>query len=213
MNNLNMNTFNFGKTGIEVGTTLRFIEWSGSEESRPRAEVVSKTTVTPLFGDKTKGIKLNEASRLAFHLETGDKLTDYMAMDLWETESGTVLRTFVEDLGDTNGFSKSARKSKSAPWTGDVNYQTVYSHLRSASDVVRSDIPEAIGYEPKMSRLWNDYLDGGEGAMNDRNLTNNLFLKGFVSDCCSAPSQTVAGYILCRQCKGEFVSSVLEETS
>jgi hypothetical protein len=227
MNNMNMNTFNFGKTGIEIGTTLRFIDWSGTEESRPRVEVASKTTVNPLFGDKAswykmttnrnksadKGLKLNEVSRLAFQLETGDKLTDYMAMDLWETESGTVLRTFVEDLGDTNGFSKSARKSKSAPWTGDVNYQTVYSHLRSASDVVRSDIPEAIGYESKMSQLWNDYLDGGEGAMNDRNLTNNLFLKGFVSDCCSAPSQNVAGYNLCRQCKGEFVSSVLEETS
>ena len=215
MNNLNTNTFDFGKTGIEAGTTLQFIDWSGSEESRPRLEVMSKQGVKPLFGDKSGTVKLNQASRLAFKLETGENLTEYMSMDMWETEDGTVLRTFVENLDEVNefhGLTKSARKSQVSPWT-DISYRTVYSHLRSADDVVRSDIPEAIGYNPKSSSLWNDYLDGGDGAMNDRNLTNKLFLTGFMSDCCSAPSQIVAGYVLCRQCKGEFVTSVLEETS
>ena len=215
MNNLNTNTFDFGKTGIEVGTTLQFIDWSGSEMTRPRLEVMSKQGVKPLFGDKSGTVKLNQASRLAFNLETGENLTEYMSMDMWETEDGTVLRTFVENLDEVNefhGLTKSGRKSQGSPWT-DISYKTVYDHLRSADDVVRSDIPEAIGYNPKSSSLWNDYLDGGDGAMSDRNLTNKLFLTGFMSDCCSAPSQIVAGYVLCRQCKGEFVTSVLEETS
>ena len=51
MNNLNTNTFDFGKTGIEIGTTLQFIDWSGSEMTRPRLEVMSKQGVKPLFGD------------------------------------------------------------------------------------------------------------------------------------------------------------------
>jgi hypothetical protein len=213
MNNLNTNTFNFGKTGIEIGTTLRFIEWTGSEDSRPRLEVASKLTATPLFGDKTKSVRLNEASRLAFKLETGTNLTDYMSMDMWETEDGTVLRTFVEDLEESNGFTKKSKKSLASPWTDNVHYETVYSHLKSADEVVRSDISEAIGYDPKASAFWNSYLDGGDGALENKNLTDILFKHGFVSDCCSAPSFKVAGYILCKQCKGEFVSSVLEETS
>ena len=213
MNNLNTNTFNFGKTGIEVGTTLRFIEWTGSEDSRPRLEVASKLTATPLFGDKTKSVRLNEASRLAFKLETGVNLTDYMSMDMWETEDGTVLRTFVEDLEESNGFTKKSKKSLASPWTDNVHYRTVYSHLKSADEVVRSDISQAVGYDPKSSAHWNSYLDGGDGALANKNLTDILFKHGFVSDCCSAPVFKVAGYALCKQCKGEFVSSVLEETS
>ena len=66
MNNMNTNTFNFGRTGLEVGTVIRYVDWTGSEDSRPRLVVSSKTTASPMFGDNTKSIKLNEASRLAF---------------------------------------------------------------------------------------------------------------------------------------------------
>ena len=213
MNNMNTNTFNFGQTGLDVGTVIRYVDWTGSEDSRPRLVVSSKTTASPMFGDKTNSIKLNEASRIAFRLETGERLTEYMAMDMWETEEGTVLRQFVTDPTEFNGFRDGTRKSGKSPWAGNVHYKTVYSNLMTASDVVRSDIPTAVGYEPKASAMWNDYLDGGNGALSDRSLTNNLFLKGFMSDCCSAPSKTVAGQALCAECKGDFVSSVLEETS
>ena len=215
MNNMNTNTFNFGRTGLEVGTVIRYVDWTGSEDSRPRLVVSSKTTASPMFGDNTKSIKLNEASRIAFRLETGEHLTQYMAMDMWETEDGNLLRSYLtdgEEVNEMNGVSASPKKQAGMGPVGLLQ-KTAYSHLMTASDVVRSDIPTAVGYEPKASAMWNDYLDGGNGALSDRSLTNTLFLKGFMSDCCSAPSKTVAGQALCRQCKGEFVSSVLEETS
>jgi hypothetical protein len=207
MNNLNMNTFNFADSGLEIGTTVQYKEWSGSDESRPRLEVTSKTTGKPFFGDVTKNIKLNEASRIAFRLDTGEKLTNYMSMDMWETLEGVTLRDLLQNENEFNGFSKTSRKSKDSPWTDNLHYKTVYSHLKSADDVVRSDIPEAIGYDKKASSLWNDYLDGGEGGLADWRLQNKLMKLDFKSDCCDDFAKTVAGIELCKLCGGEFISS------
>ena len=198
-----MNTFHFGQCGLEVGTSIRYIEWDGLDEARPRIEVASKTTATPLFGDKTKNIKLNQASRLAHMVTTGETLYDYMSMDMWETEEGVVLRDLVTDFSGYNGLGKLGVSKKPAHPYLDIHTPTVYSHLMTATDVVRSDIPEAIGYDKKSSGLWNDYLDGGEGAASDKNLSSLLMDQGWASDCCGYSTKMVAGFTLCKKCGGE----------
>ena len=204
----NTNTYNFGQCGLEIGTVIRYIEWNGTEEDRPRLEVVSKTTGKPLFGDSNKNVKLNQASRLAHFLNTGELLYDYMSMDMWETETDKiVLRELVSDQTEFNGIrkSKSGLSKKPAHPYLDIHTPTVYSHLRSATDVVRSDIPEAIGYNPKSSELWNSYLDGGRGALSSSSITDQLWNRDWVSDCCESYMKKVAGIELCRMCGGEFV--------
>jgi len=208
---LKTNTYNFGQCGLGVGTIIRLIEWNGTEETRPRLEITSKTTGKPFFGDKTQNIKLNAATRLAHSLNTGELLHDYIAMDMWETETDNiVLREFVTDPSEFHGIKKHTRLAKKPahPYL-DIHTPTVYSHLRTATDVLRSDIPEAAGYNPKSSELWNSYLDGGDGALSNKKMSRELFASGWKSDCCDRAMKTVAGIDLCSHCGGEFVCSAL----
>ena len=174
-------------------------------------EVVSPYNVKRLFGEDQKPVKLATGVKLALKEITGVSPTHFKPGELVVNSDNL---TLVE-VGELKNISvpNNIKKSSGSVGPVPVNYKTVYSHLRSASDVVRSDIPEAIGYNSQSSELWNSYLDGGDGALSNKKLSRDLFTSGWRSDCCEKFVKTVAGIDLCSNCGGEFVCSALTEGS
>jgi len=175
-------------------------------------EVVSAYNVSPLFGELGRKVRLSTGVKEAIETSLDYTPNNFNPAEEVINEAGLSLLEIARVAGVRIGNPKVQIRKKGLGPVG-LTQETVYSHFKTADEVVRSDVPEAAGYNPKDSKLWNDYLDGGNGALNNKELTDNLFLKGFVSDCCQSFPYTVAGYVLCGVCKGEFVSSVLEETS
>tara|TARA_R110002050_G_scaffold272004_1_gene415660 strand:- start:351 stop:980 length:630 start_codon:yes stop_codon:yes gene_type:complete len=200
------NTINLTQI-FEVGQVL-FME----SDKNFSFEVVSAYNVTPLFGVEGRKVRLAKAVKEAIEVGKDYTPNNFNPAEEVVNENNLNILEVAKSKGVKIGNPKvQIRKAGMGPV--GLTQETVYSHLKSADDVVRSDIPQAVGYNPLDSKMWNDYLDGGDGALRNRNLTDNLFLKGFVSDCCQSFPYTVAGFVLCGNCKGEFVTSVLEETS
>jgi len=189
---------------FEVGEII-FLE----ENSDFAFEVVSPYNVKPLFGESVKPVKLATGVKNALKEITGVSPTYFKPAELVVNSENL---TLVE-VGELKNISVPNNIKKSTGSIGEIplNYQTVYSHLRSADDVVRSDIPEAVGYNSKSAALWNDYLDGGRGALNNTTLSNQLLTQFWESNCCGSYSKVVAGITLCSKCGGEFVCSALTE--
>ena len=191
---------------FEVGQVL-FME----SDRNYSFEVVSAYNVRPLFGDESRKLRLSSAVKEAIIIRE-----DYTPNNFNPAEEVVNSDNInIVELARLKGIKIGNPKVQIRPGRLKVGLfdKTVYSHFLTADEVVRSDIPEAVGYNPNDSELWNDYLDGGDGAMKNKSLTTQLFEKGWVSDCCQAFPKQVAGLVLCQECKGEFVSSVLEEPS
>ena len=136
--------------------------------------------------------------------------TDFDPSTLWEDQTGTLVKTRFAEQSISVPDPTKKRKGKKGLGVIPADYKTAYSHLRSADDVVTTDIPDAIGYVAGHSALWADYLAGGEGALKDKKLTDNIMEKGWVSMCCGAYKKTVAGIDLCKTCGGFFESAESE---
>ena len=175
-------------------------------------EVVSAYNVTPLFGDEGRKVRLSKAVKEAIEVGKDYTPNNFNPAEEVVNDKGLNILEIARSKGVKIGNPK-VQIRKAGMGVVGLTQETVYSHLKSADDVVRSDIPEAVGYNPNDSKLWNDYLNGGDGALANRHLTKELFNQGWVSDCCNAFPKRVAGLNLCGSCKGEFLSSVLEETS
>ena len=89
----------------------------------------------------------------------------------WDADIDDRLWNLERTMGNRDWNPKVQIRKKGLGPVG-LTQETVYSHLKSADDVVRSDIPQAVGYNPLDSKMWNDYLDGGDGALRNRNLTD-----------------------------------------
>jgi len=141
--------------------------------------------------------------------EAGLEATEFNPAEMWEDVDGvSVGQRFVE----ANIVAPSPTKKRKGK-TGfqiPVTGKTLYSHLRSADDVVTTDIPEAHGYIAGQADMWKDYLSGGEGALQDDRLSNKLLNEGWVSVCCNAYAKEVAGVTLCKTCGGFFESAEME---
>jgi len=174
-------------------------------------EVVSSYNVKPLFGDEGRKVRLSVGVKEAIMVRE-----DYTPNNFNPAEEVVNNENInIVELARLKGIKVGNPKVQIRKEGIKVGLfeKTVYSHFLTSDEVVRSDIPEAAGYNPNDSELWNSYLDGGDGALTNKSLTTELFNKGWVSDCCNSYPKKVAGLVLCSQCKGEFVSSVLEETS
>jgi len=141
--------------------------------------------------------------------DAGLEATEFNPADLWEDTDGVSVGQRFAEANIVAPSPTKKRKGKTGfqiPATG----QTRYSHLRSADDVVTTDIPEAHGYIAGQAELWKDYLAGGKGALQDDRLSNKLLNEGWVSVCCNAYAKEVAGVTLCKTCGGFFESAEME---
>ena len=172
--------------------------------------------VTFAFTNKTRGVLNGESKSQTLHKATQGLLLDregslpesYKVTDLWVTQDGLTLT----EVAEANALATHVvrDKSKKAPWFDNAEYKTVYSNYKSATDVVTADEPTAVGYKAGHAELWADYLAGGPGALNDRQLSKELLEQDWKSVCCGANAKTVAGIRLCKKCGGEFVSAEVE---
>ena len=136
--------------------------------------------VTFAFTNKTRGVLNGEGKSQTLHKATQGLLLDregelpevYKVTDLWVTQDGLTLTEVAE--ANALATHEVRDKSKSAPWFNDVTYKTVYSNYKTATDVVTADEPTAVGYKAGHAELWADYLAGGPGALNDRQLSKEL---------------------------------------
>jgi hypothetical protein len=193
------NTINLTQI-FEVGQVL-FME----SDKNFSFEVVSAYNVTPLFGVEGRKVRLAKAVKEAIEVGKDYTPNNFNPAEEVVNENNLNILEVAKSKGVRIGNPKvQIRKAGMGPV--GLTQETVYSHLKSADDVVRSDIPEAVGYNPLDSKMWNDYLDGGEGAIVDWRLQNKLMKLDFKSDCCDDFAKTVAGIELCQLCGGEFFS-------
>lgn len=187
---------------FEIGEII-FLE----EDSAFAFEVVSSKMVRPLFGEGTKSMSFANGVRLSLEIITGEHVNDFSPNNLVVNKDGLT----VSQVGEINNIGLPTKINKGKGGVGPVslNHQTVYSNLLTASDVVRSDIPEAIGYDPNASALWNSYLDGGDGALASKALSSELMDKGWSTDCCGSYTRAVAGFTLCAKCGGEATFNLI----
>lgn len=165
------------------------------------------------FGNKTRGVlngegkqvTLKKATDSTFLERDGELPESYKVTDVWVTYDGRTLTEVAEDKALATHVVKDGSRKK--PWFENAEYKTVYSNYKSATDVVTADEPTAVGYKAGYAELWQDYLAGGPGALNDSKLSKKLFEKEWKSVCCKANAKTVAGIRLCKNCGGEFVSA------
>jgi len=185
---------------FEVGEII-FLE----EDPTFSFEVLSPKMVSPLFGETKKSMSFANGVKLSLEILTGDHVNDFQPNHLVVNKDGLT----VTQVGEEKNITVPMKNKKGKGGVGPMSLlqKTVYSQFISSDQVVRSDIPEAVGYDSKSSKLWNDYLDGGEGALADWTLQNKLLKLDWNSDCCDSFMKKVAGIELCSNCGGEFSSS------
>ncbi len=169
--------------------------------------------VTFAYTNKTRGVlngenksqTLHNASEYLFLDREGELPESYKVTDLWVTNDGLTLTEVAEAKALSTHTVKN--KSRKAPWFDKTDYKTVYANCKTATDVVTTVKPTAVGFVEGHAELWADYVAGGDGALANRKLSGELFDKGWKSVCCDALSKTVAGIRLCKNCGSEFVSA------
>lgn len=169
--------------------------------------VLTATLVEPLFGDEGRRIRFATAVQEALDTVHSEPTNAFNPNREVVTEDGVTVVSHANTLGVTVPDATRNRKNKKVETLGKipVTYQTVYSNYRTATDVVTAVEPTAVGFVEGHAELWADYLAGGKGALNDKQLESELFDWNWKSVCCDAYSKTVAGIRLCRSCGGEFV--------
>ena len=171
-------------------------------------EVTSPYMVVPSW--LPSKVRFATATRSVLEAE-GLDATNFDPAHLWEDENGvSVSARFAEASIAVPTPSSKTKKGKKGLGIIPADYKTVYSHLGSADAVVSTSIPEAVGFVEGHAELWSDYLAGGQGALKDKKLTNNILHKGWVSMCCGAYKKEVAGIDLCKTCGGFFESAEME---
>ena len=171
--------------------------------------VLTATLVEPLFGEEGRRVRFANAVQEALDTVHEEPTNAFNPNREVVTPEGLSVVSHANTLGLTVPDATRNRKNKKVQTLGKipVGYKTAYSHLRSADDVVRTAVPEAVGFVEGHAELWADYLAGGEGALKNKELEKELFDWNWKSVCCDAYSKTVAGVRLCRVCGGEFVSA------
>ena len=169
--------------------------------------VLTATLVEPLFGEEGRRVRFANAVQEALDTVHDEPTNTFNPNREVVTADGITVVSHAHNLGVFLPNALKARNNKKVETLGKipVTHTTVYSHLRSADDVVRTAVPEAVGFVPGHAELWADFLAGGQGALNDKRLTDELFEWNWKSVCCDAFSKTVAGIRLCRKCGDEFV--------
>ena len=194
------NNYHFLKCGFKVGEPVFY-----KADVRFVATVKSETRVLTHFGDKTESVSLTKAHGKVRFLETGEVASGFFAPDEWVDSEGVTLtdRAFAYNQMVSRRVKNNKTKTLGKV---SVDYKTVYSHLRSADDVVTTDVPEAVGHKEGEAFLWKDYLAGGEGASRRNHKLVNLEVKDeVVSACCVKPLRETAGFVWCSECGHEAV--------
>lgn len=175
--------------------------------------VLTATLVEPLFGEEGRRVRFANAVQEALDTVHEEPTNAFNPNREVVTSEGVSVVSHANSLGVTVPDATRNRKNKKVQTLGEipVGYKTVYSHLATADDVVRTAVPEAVGFVSGHAELWADYLAGGKGALNDPRLEAELFEWNWKSVCCDSYSKTVAGIRLCRSCGGEFVPAGQEE--
>lgn len=175
--------------------------------------VLTTTLVEPLFGVEGRRIRFAVAVQEALDLVHDEPTNAFNPNREVVTADGITVVSHASNLGVTVPDALHGRKNKKSETLGQipVTHTTVYSHLATADDVVRTAVPTAVGFVPGHAELWNDFLLGGKGALNDKRLTEELFEWNWVSVCCGSFSKTVAGIRLCRKCGDFFAPRGQEE--
>ena len=194
------NNFHFFKCGFEVGEPVFY-----KADARFVATVKSETRVLTHFGDKTESVSLTKAHGKVRFLETGEVASGFFAPDEWVDSKGLTLTDRAFSYNQL--VSRKVKRNKTETLGKiTVDYKTVYSSLTSATDVVTTDVPEAVGYKEGEASLWKDYLAGGEGASSRNYRLINLEVKDeVVSACCVKPLRETAGFVWCSECGNEAV--------
>ncbi len=169
--------------------------------------------VTFAYTNKTRGVlngedktqTLHKATEYLFLDREGELPDTYKVTDLWVTSEGLTLTEVAEAKALSTHTVKN--KSRKAPWYNKADYKTVYANCKTATDVVTTARPTAVGFVEGYAELWADYLAGGNGALANKKLTKELLEDDWKSVCCKANAKTVAGIRLCKKCGGEFVSA------
>ncbi len=175
--------------------------------------VLTATLVEPLFGDEGRRIRFATAVQEALDTVHDEPTNEFNPNREVVTADGVTVVSHANTRGVTIPDATRNRKNKKVVTLGQISvtHNTVYSHLRSADDVVTTAVPEAVGFVAGHAELWADFLAGGEGALNNKRLSDELFEWNWVSVCCGSFSKTVAGIRLCRKCGDFFVPRGQEE--
>ncbi len=175
--------------------------------------VLTATLVEPLFGAEGRRVRFANAVQEALDTVHDEPTNAFNPNREVVTADGITVVSHAHNKGVFLPNALKARKENKVETLGkiSVTHTTRYSHLRSATDVVRTAVPEAVGFVPGHAELWADFLAGGPGALNNKRLSDELFEWNWKSVCCGAFSKTVAGIRLCRKCGDEFVPAGQEE--
>ncbi len=175
--------------------------------------VLTATLVEPLFGAEGRRVRFANAVQEALDTVHDEPTNAFNPNREVVTADGVTVVSHANTRGVTIPDATRNRKNKKVVTLGQISvtHNTVYSHLRSADDVVTTAVPEAVGFVAGHAELWADFLAGGEGALNNKRLSDELFEWNWVSVCCGSFSKTVAGIRLCRKCGDFFVPRGQEE--